>query len=177
MQRLYFLSPDIDKTVKIARELEELGLTKDEVHVMGRNWKGLEDRGVNSATLMQTSDLANAATRGLKLGIPLGLALGVIVYFVLDFTGIWSFLGSLVGMGIFGALFGLWTSSMIGVSVRDVKIDKYRRQIDYEGAYLMMVDVPQARVKDIEEAVRRHHPDVRVETITRTEKERYGAGA
>lgn len=177
MQRLYFLSPGLEPTVRIAHELEELGLTKNDVHVMGRSWKALEERGVNSATLLQTSDVANAATRGLKLGVPLGLVLGVIVYFVLDFSGVWSFLGSLVGMGVFGGLFGLWTSSMIGVSVRDVKIDKYRRQLDYEDAYLIMVDVPQVRERDIEEAIRRHHPEVKIERLGRTEKERFGAGA
>ncbi|WP_236551432.1 DUF1269 domain-containing protein [Billgrantia tianxiuensis] len=142
MQRLYFLTPDLNTTINIAHELTDLGLSKKEVHVTGREWLKLEENGVNSASLLQTSDVAHAAVRGLLFGFPLGCVLGVVVYYVLgeDFTtaGIATLI---IAMGIFGGLFGVWTSTMVGVSVHDVKVDKYEEEIEH-GAYLMMVDVP-----------------------------------
>lgn len=170
MQRLYFLSPDLDTTVNIAHELSDLGLTSKEVHVTGRNWLKLKERGVNSATLLQTSDVGHAAVRGLLFGVPLGCALGVVAYYVLGegFTNM-GIAALIVGMGIFGGLFGVWTSTMVGVSVHDVKVDKYEDEIEH-GAYLMMVDVPNERESSIYSVIHRHHPEVIIDKVTPEER-------
>lgn len=170
MQRLYFLSPDLDTTVNIAHELSDLGLTSKEVHVTGRDWLKLKERGVNSATLLQTSDVGHAAVRGLLFGVPLGCALGVVAYYVLGegFTNM-GIAALIVGMGIFGGLFGVWTSTMVGVSVHDVKVDKYEDEIEH-GAYLMMVDVPNERESSIYSVIHRHHPEVIIDKVTPEER-------
>lgn len=170
MQRLYFLSPDLDTTVNIAHELSDLGLTSNEVHVTGRNWLKLKERGVNSATLLQTSDVGHAAVRGALFGVPLGCALGVVAYYVLGegFTNM-GIVALIVGMGIFGGLFGVWTSTMVGVSVHDVKVDKYEDEIEH-GAYLMMVDVPNERESSIYSVIHRHHPEVIIDKVTPEER-------
>ncbi|WP_111411989.1 DUF1269 domain-containing protein [Billgrantia lactosivorans] len=170
MQRLYFLTPDLATTIKIAHELTDLGLTKKEVHVTGRDWLKLEENGVNSSSLLQTSDVAHAAVRGLLFGLPLGCVLGVVVYYVLgeDFTNT-GFMTLIIGMGIFGGLFGVWTSTMVGVSVHDVKVDKYEEEIEH-GAYLMMVDVPKERESMIYSAIHRHHPEVIIDKVTAEER-------
>ncbi|MFQ3787256.1 DUF1269 domain-containing protein [Halomonas sp. A29] len=170
MQRLYFLTPDLDTTVNIAHELADLGLTNKEVHVTGRNWLKLKERGVNNATLLQTSDVGHAAVRGLLFGFPLGCALGIVVYYVLGegFTNA-GIATVILGMGIFGGLFGVWTSTMVGVSVHDVKVDKYEDEIEH-GAYLMMVDVPNERESMIYSAIHRHHPEVIIDKVTPEER-------
>ncbi|MFY0990245.1 DUF1269 domain-containing protein [Halomonas sp. C05BenzN] len=169
MSRLYFLTPDLDTTVNIAHELNGLKLKKDQVHVTGRDWKQLQEQGVHNATLRETTDVVNAAMRGLKYGIPLGLALGVIAYVVLDnaLEGI-SFVLLILGMAVFGGLFGIWSSTMIGVSVHDVKVDKFEGEIE-NGAFLMMVDVPADREEEIYSAIHRHHPEVVIDQVTRDE--------
>ncbi|RCV86335.1 DUF1269 domain-containing protein [Billgrantia montanilacus] len=173
MQRLYFLSPDLDTTVNIAHELSDLGLTSKEVHVTGRNWLKLKERGVNSATLLQTSDVGHAAVRGLLFGVPLGCALGVVAYYVLGegFTNM-GIAALIVGMGIFGGLFGVWTSTMVGVSVHDVKVDKYEDEIEH-GAYLMMVDVANERESSIYSVIHRHHPEVIIDKVTPEERKHH----
>lgn len=177
MSRLYFLTPDLDTTVNIAHELNDLKLKKDEVHVTGRDWKHLEEQGVHNATLRETSDVVNAAVRGLKYGIPLGLVLGIVAYVILDnaIGGI-SFVLLILGMMVFGGLFGIWSSTMIGVSVHDVKVDKYEDDIE-NGAFLMMVDVPANREDEIYSAIHRHHPEVVIDKVTRDElKHHWGTG-
>lgn len=174
MHRLYFLTPDLDTTVNIAHELSELGLTKDQVHVTGRDWKALADRGVNNATLRQTSDVVHAVWRGLKYGVPLGGVLGIVVYYVLgEEFGPLGIAMLIAGLGVFGGLFGIWTSTMIGVSVHDVKVDKYEREI-HDGAFLMMVDVPEAREQAIYSIIHRHHPEVVIDKVTREELKQHG---
>ncbi|MCH4565003.1 MULTISPECIES: DUF1269 domain-containing protein [Halomonas] len=177
MSRLYFLTPDLDTTVNIAHELNDLKLKKHEVHVTGRDWKLLEKQGVHNATLRETTDVVNAAMRGLKYGVPLGLVLGIIAYVVLDraIDGV-SFILLILGMAVFGGLFGIWSSTMIGVSVHDVKVDKFEDDIE-NGAFLMMVDVPADREDEIYTAIHRHHPDVVIDKVTRDElRHHWGAG-
>lgn len=178
MQRLYFLSPDLDTTVKIAHELSDLGIPKHQVHVTGRDWQALKDRGVNNATLRQTSDVVHAAWRGLKLGVPLGCVLGIAVYFGLgEEFGPLGIAVLIAGMAVFGGLFGIWTSTMIGVSVHDVKVDKFEQEI-HDGAFLMMVDMPNDREGAVHSIIHRHHPEVVIDKVTRGElKHHCGTGA
>jgi hypothetical protein len=76
-------------------------------------------------------------------------------------------------MTIFGGLFGIWSSTLIGVGVRDVKLDKYDDEIE-NGAFLMMVDVPEGRENEIDSVIHRHHPEVVIEKATRKEKRFWG---
>lgn len=108
MQRLYFLVPDSRTTVNIAHELTELGLSRNEVHVMAKDHDLLSKEGLNQARLIQTSDVFNAGKRGLMAGIPLGLVLGLIIVFVLESPATLEGKSVLViAMGVFGGLFGL----------------------------------------------------------------------
>lgn len=170
MQRLYFLTPDSATTTHIARDLGELGLNRDQVHVAARNQRQLDDLGLKEATLVQTSDAMNAAKRGVLIGLPLGLVIGVIASAVLSLPSQTATLWLIVGMGIFGGLFGLWASTMIGVSVPDVKVKKFQPELK-RGAFLMMVDLPEKQTEErTAEIIHRHHPEVRIEKVTRTEK-------
>ncbi|WP_148254944.1 DUF1269 domain-containing protein [Aidingimonas lacisalsi] len=170
MQRLYFLTPGFETTVNIAHELEDLKLTRDEVHVTGKDWAHLAERGVNNATLRQTSDVVNATVRGLKFGIPMGALLGILVHWFLsgEYGGS-EFWIAVIGMGVFGGVFGIWTSTMIGVSVHDAKVDKYEQELE-DGAFLMMVDVPEDREDEIYEVIHRHHPEVIIDKVTQEER-------
>ena len=174
MLRLYFLVPDDETTVRIASELNDMGLRKGEVHVLAEDQARLESMGVNRATFLQTSDVVNATKRGLIIGIPLGILLGAIAAFFLPVE--WSMgelIALLVGTGIFGAFFGSWASSMVGVSVLDVKVAKFQKEIR-RGAFLMLVDVPPRRETEIVEAVKAHHPEVAIEKITPRDNHRTG---
>lgn len=169
MQRLYFLTPDSQTTVNIANELNELGLHRSEVHVMARDRNQLDGTGLQEATLVQTSDAMNASKRGLLIGIPLGLVIGIIAAMVLSVPGQAGNFALIVGMGIFGGLFGVWASTLVGVSVPDIKVEKFQHEYK-RGAFLMMVDVPRAREEEITDIIHRHHPEVEIEKITEEEK-------
>lgn len=173
MSRLYFLTPDLDITVSIARELDSLGLRKDQVHVTANDWKRLEKAGLNGATLRETSDMVNAAKRGLIYGLPLGLILGIAASVALEnMIGNVNSVMITIGLTVFGALFGIWSSTMIGVSVPDVKVEKYKDDLE-RGALLMMVDVPDDQEDDIDAVIHRHHPEVVIDKVTPEEKQHH----
>jgi hypothetical protein len=174
MLRLYFLVPDADTTVKITHELADLGLKKKEVHVVGEDEAQMQDMGVNRATVMQTSDVMNATKRGLIWGIPLGVILGIVAASVLPIAGGWLGVAALlVGAGLFGGFFGIWASTLIGVSVQDVKVTKFQQDIE-RGAFLMLVDVPAKREHEIVSAVTRHFPEVEIDKVSAEDKHKVG---
>ncbi|NIC04144.1 DUF1269 domain-containing protein [Billgrantia bachuensis] len=169
MQRLYFLIPDKETTTDIVNELNMMGLAKDNLHVMGKDWIPLEKEGVPIATLVQTSDVVNASKRGAIVGAVLGLVLGLIAHYVLIDTNIvWM----AIGVAIFGALFGVWASTMVGVSVRDIKVSKYDKAIK-RGAMLLIIDVPDERENDFKAVIKRHHPEVVIEKVSSQERKQH----
>ncbi|SFU29341.1 DUF1269 domain-containing protein [Halomonas korlensis] len=176
MSRLYFLTPDLDTTVNITHELYDLNLTKEEIHVAGPAWEQLKEQGVNVATLRHTTDVGNAAKRGVILGILLGFVLGLITHYFLDRAmGDVNFWLVTLGMTAFGGLFGVWSSTLVGVAVRDVKLDEYDEAIE-NGAFLMMVDVPEGREDEINAVIHRHHPEVVIDKASPKEKRFWGQG-
>lgn len=174
MQRLYFLVPDARTTLNIVNELETLNLKKNDVHVLAQDHAQLEEMGVNRATFLQTSDVVNATKRGLIWGAPLGVILGIIAAWLLPVEWEWSgFTVLVICSAVAGAIIGSWASSMIGVSVLDVKVEAYNDDIR-RGAFLMLVDVPAAREHDVTAAISRHHPNVVIDKITAQDKDRVG---
>ncbi|WP_224749926.1 DUF1269 domain-containing protein [Halomonas sp. ML-15] len=167
MQRLYFLTPNADITSDIADELSQMGLTKDDLHVVGRNWKPLEREGVPVATVRETTDVMNAPKRGVPVGAGLGAVLGIIIHFVLGP----SLIVIVPAMAVFGGLFGLWTSTLVGVSVKDVKVSKYKQALN-RGALMVIADVPNEKEETVKEMVRRHHPEVVIDKITARDEAR-----
>ncbi len=51
---------------------------------------------------------------------------------------------------------------MIGVSVPNTQLDKFHDALE-QGQMLMMIDTPKARVGEIGELVKSHHPDAHIE--------------
>jgi hypothetical protein len=53
-------------------------------------------------------------------------------------------------------------SSMIGVDVPNSRIEKFQSAVD-KGELLMMVDVPKNRIDEIDNLVKKHHPEAEIE--------------
>ncbi|MCG7599165.1 DUF1269 domain-containing protein [Halomonas sp. McH1-25] len=170
MQRLYFLTPDTQTAANITEELGGLGLDRSHIHVASGNSQAWQETGVKKATFVQTTDTVDAAKRGTMIGAPLGLLLGLVTALILAIPSPAGMAGVIVGMGIFGGLFGLWASTLIGVSVPDAKVKKFHGDIR-RGAVLMMVDIPESQEDEVVSLIHRHHPQVDIEKITREERQ------
>ena len=57
-----------------------------------------------------------------------------------------------------GTAFGAWTSTLIGLSTPNTALARFEPDIE-AGKILLMVDVPVARVEEIEELIARRHPE------------------
>lgn len=161
MRRIYFLVPTVASARSIVEELLLSLVEQRHIHIVARADTPLED--LPAAHLAQSSDLVPALQRGVAAGGLSGLLAGVLA---INFppAGLVLGGGALLGMTIFGAGFGAWMSSMVGVDLPNSRIAAYEQAIE-DGFLLMMVDVPRARVQDIEALVLRHHPEAEFEGV------------
>jgi len=158
MRRLYFLVPDIEHTRRIVDELLVARIDEKHIHVVAREGTPLED--LPEAGLSQKSDLVPALERGLTLGGMAGVVVGLVAVTVPP-AGVVLGGGALLASTLAGAGVGAWMASMIGVDVPNTRLAQFEQAIKH-GEVLMMVDVARQRVEEIDELVKKHHPEAEI---------------
>ncbi len=154
MRRLYFLLPDLETTHKVVDELLLARVEERHIHVIAREGVPLGD--LPQASLVQKSDFVPAMERGIALGGATGVLAGLAA---LAMPGVVVAGGALLAMGLLGAGMGAWLGGMIGLDVENTRIKQFESAIQ-AGEILVLVDVPKDRVEEIQNLVRKHHPDV-----------------
>jgi hypothetical protein len=118
--------------------------------------------GLHAATVLQTSDVTRAAEMGLIVGAGIGALLGALAAVHYPIVGYEPQWGMAAILAVVGGLFGLWTSTMIGISIPSKRLQRFAADIE-NGKILLMVDVPMWRVEQIEERLRTLHPEAKLE--------------
>lgn len=160
-KRMYFLIPDVADAQQTMRDLLVARIEERHIHFVAKS--GTDMTGLHEANLLQTSDIIHGAETGLVIGGICGLAVGAIGAFfpIVGTAPQWDLM---IITGPLGSLFGAWVSSMIGCSVPNSRLKQFRPAIE-RGMILLMVDVPTGRVPEIDEMLRRHHPEAHMEGV------------
>jgi hypothetical protein len=149
--------PDVDTARRCANDLLLARIEDRHMHFLAR--RGTELGELHEASWLQKSD----ARHGALVGAVLGGILGGLVAVALSYVdmGSWSInhAGVLLLIG-FGIFFGVWVSTMVGLSVPNSKLARFAADID-RGAVLLMADVPFSRVDEIHELLQAKHPEAR----------------
>ena len=159
-RRIYWLLPDRESARSAMDDLLLAGVELRHIHFVAR--EGTDMRGLHVANVMQTSDLVRSAEMGLIIGGGVGGLLGALVAVHYPIVGPEPEWGIAAGLAIFGALFGTWTSTMIGVSTPSKRLKRFEAQIE-QGQILMMVDASMVRVEEIEARLQARHPEAHLE--------------
>lgn len=159
MRRIYFLLPDVEVARKVVDELLLARIDVHHIHVIAREGTAMMD--LPEASIAQKSDVVSALERGIAVGGATGLLAGVVAVSFPP-AGLVMGGGALLGFALAGTGFGAWLSTMIGVSVPNTHHRQFEEAVK-QGELLMLVDVPKARVVEIEEMVKQHHNDVDIE--------------
>ena len=155
MRRLYFMVPDIDTAKIVVDELLLKRVDEHHIHVVAKEGTPMGD--LPEANLLQKSDFIPAMERGLAVGGITGVLAGIAAV-TFPPAGLVLGGGAILGTSLAGAGIGAWISGMIGMDVPNTQIEKFEGAIE-KGEVLMMVDIPKARVEEIEALVQQHHPD------------------
>lgn len=153
MKRIYFLVPNIKITKKVVDDLLLARVEERHMHVLAKRGTPLED--LPEASMLQKTDFIPALEQGLALGGLTGILAGLVA--VALPTGLVLGGGAVLAISLAGAGVGALMSSMVGSSIGDRRIAKFQEALE-KGEFLMMVDVPRGRVEEIEQLVKKHHP-------------------
>src|SRR5690606_20728313 len=126
MQRLYFLTPNAVSTVSIAHELNALGIRKEHIRIVCNNQVLLDKLDLNKADVRQTSDLVQASKRGLIHRAIIGLIAGIVASVFLPVDQPLSIAATVLALTLFGVLNESWSSTLLVVSIQDLKVQKYQ---------------------------------------------------
>lgn len=157
MRRLYFLAPDLDSTRRIVDELLLNHVQEDRIHILARDGTELED--LPEAGIRERTDLIPSLERGATIGGATG-ALAGLVAVAIPGLGILGG-GAVLALAAAGTGVGAWSASMQGVSTPNTQLKRFEERIA-NGEILMMIDVAKSRVDEIENIVRKHHPEAEV---------------
>ena len=158
MKRLYFLIPDIDTASAIVDELLLARIEERRIHIAAKDHHPLQQANLPDTNLLQDSDFIPAVEKGLAVGGGTGILAGLVA---MSFppAGLIVGSGAVLGLGLLGAGFGAWISGMIGVNVENSQLEEFQQAIE-QGQLLLMVDVPKARVDEINDLLKKHHPQI-----------------
>ena len=166
MKRLFFLVPNLQMTAAIVTSLEEMGIKDADIHIAGNKEStvALKKAHLPEASIIQTSDLLPALKRGALIGLAFAAALYLTVIFTIPakiaITPI-----AIVAIIFFGILFGAWTSTLIGVSVKDPILAENKKYIK-NGYFILMIDCEDDKENELIKLILSFYPQAEIAGVT-----------
>ncbi|MCX8005818.1 MAG: DUF1269 domain-containing protein [Burkholderiaceae bacterium] len=154
-RRLYVVLPDLASAIRTANDLLLARIEDRHMHFLAR--QGMSLGGLHEASVLQKSDVRHALFLGAGLGAIGGMLLGIYLKLT-PIAGISFDVGTFLLSTLGGTAFGAWAASLIGLSTPNHKLQPFEQALK-EGKILLMVDVPAGRVQEIEDLIRRRHPE------------------
>lgn len=154
-RRLYWLLPDVESAWRTADDLLLARIEDRHMHFLAR--PGTDLGPLHEASVLQKSDFKHAAGRGLILGGLLG-ALAAWLFGQFPIEGLTFGVGGVLLMTAFGAVFGVFASTLVGSSVPNSKLERFAKDVE-QGRILAMIDVPLHRVEEIHQLLEKRHPE------------------
>jgi hypothetical protein len=161
-RRIYWLLPDLDSARRTMDDLLIARIAVQHMHFVAR--EDADISGLNPANVLQTSDVIRAAESGLVIGGVAGAIIGGVAAWFFPVVGSSPQWGMVAVLAVVGALIGAWSASMIGASTPSHRLERFETAVR-AGHILLMVDVPRARVQEIESRLQRLHPEARLEGV------------
>jgi hypothetical protein len=110
--------------------------------------------------IFDRTDIVRALVRGAIIGGLAGLIAGfLIVRFPPEEFMVGT--GTVIACTVFGAIFGTWSSSLIGISVPNPLFEKFERAVE-AGGIMMLVDLKKERAVEVLDYMRLNHPEITI---------------
>jgi hypothetical protein len=154
-RRLYYVLPSVPAARAMLDELLLARIEERHIRFMAR--EGALPKDMPECSFVIKTDLVHGAQVGVLVGTIVGFLAGVLLV-LMPPDGLSMRTAAILLMALGGAVFGAWASGMNACAVPNKKLEKYADRIE-AGEVLMIVDVPLARVREIEDMIAARHPD------------------
>ena len=154
MQRLYYLTHDIQSAERACSELNQMGISDSHLHVLSRDEEGLKKHHLHAATPIHELDILRYGERGFVLGAVLS---AVVITLVNAYTTWFQMFGAIAVLSMVLLIVGFmtWLGGFVGVQSENYKIRRFHNDI-VAGAYLLMVDVFPRQREGVEQLMLKH---------------------
>lgn len=160
MKCYYYLSPNLASTENICEDLHQSGVSDWFMHIISKDEAGLSRKQLHSSNYLETMDLMRNGLMGAVGGFAIGVGLAALVAVFEPFgAGISVF--AYVGVIFLLTCFGTWQGGLIGISLDNKKLEKFRGDID-QGKYLMLVYAHKNKEESIENMMKKLHPEAKL---------------
>jgi cobalamin biosynthesis protein CobD/CbiB len=151
-RRLYFLFSDTGQARSAVADLDGLGVDPEHMHVLAR--PGTDLSGLPPATERQRRDVLKRLDKTLWGGnlVLFGVAFAVLILAMV--------FGNAVGMVLAMAVMiaSLTAGALFAMRLPSIHLDEFHEAL-HHGELLLMVDVSRDGMEDVEELMRRRHPE------------------
>ena len=138
MKRLYYFTKSLTSVQGITRDLQQVGIGENRMHVMGTDTMAIAQAHVHGTTTWEETDIMHSGFMGALIGMGVGLLAGFLIAGAAPW-GMQLESGAIIGATLFGTCFGAWLGGLRGVSSQNHHLTPYLDRVE-QGDYLMMVD-------------------------------------
>ena len=159
MNRHYYVSDDLDDLERVEQELEAKGIDTEQIHVLSEQDAELERHRLHSVPSMMKTNVVDAGTRGLYIGLALAALVLVVAYF-----GGWTQTRAgwipfiFLALVLFG--FSIWEGGFFGFQKSNRAFRPLQDKLR-QGKHVFFVDVEPAQEPLLEQVVS-HHPKLEI---------------
>ena len=153
--RMYVTLPDVASAKRLADDLLLARIEDRHMHFLAK--RGTDLGELHEASHLQKTDTVHGALTGLVIGGIAGVVVGALL---VNFppAGLSLDLVAVLIVAVFGAGFGTWVASMVGLQVPNSRLKAFDPEIQ-EGKVLLMLDVPSSRYEQVRQVIQRTHPE------------------
>lgn len=165
MKCIYYLSPTLKESTRIADDLHSVGISDWYLHIVSKDESGLTHQHLQTANYLEKLDLYHSGA----IGGLLGLIAGVVLIFIFQATGLFSpsvpWWVNLLFVAVI-TLFGIWEGGLWGVDTENKKLEPFHDDIE-AGKYLILIYTKKEQEQAVRTMMDERHPDAELVAVDR----------
>ena len=153
MKRHYFISDNLDDLAATERDLEAMGISKPQIHVLSDDDAGLAVKHLHQVEAVLKKDVVHGTARGAAIGVA-GAAAILLLFWVAGLTDKFTWLPpiflSIVVLG-----FCTWEGGLLGIQQPHVDFRRFQEELR-KGRHILLVDVDATQENRLRQVTRAH---------------------
>ncbi len=154
MIRHYYISDDLDDLERIENELEQQGLTKNQIHVLSENDAEVEKHHLHAIAPLLKRDVVHSTLLGALTGLVIAAMLLSVVYLLdLHLTPLGWLPFIFAAVVILG--FCIWEGGLIGLQIPNYQFKRFQKLLD-KGNHVFFVDTKEDQEAFLSQVIKKH---------------------
>lgn len=165
MKCIYYLSPTLKESSRIADDLHSVGISDWYLHIVSKDEAGLTHQHLQTANYLEKLDLYHSGV----LGGLIGAGAGVLLVMIFQWTGLFSpnvpWWVNLIFVAVI-TLFGIWEGGLWGIDTENKKLVPFHDDIE-SGKYLILIYTKKEQEQAVRTMMQERHPEAEMVAVDR----------